>query len=94
GVRQSHSEREQHPLHSSMAAKLPLREEFEQWTVEQVAEFLKQFGMHQCTGVVEKFELNGSQFLNMTEVELSKFNILHQPRYRLSAELELSLFAT
>ncbi|XP_069095883.1 B-cell linker protein isoform X2 [Pleurodeles waltl] len=38
-----------------------------------------QFGMHQCTGVVEKFELNGSQFLNMTEVELSKFNILHQP---------------
>ncbi|XP_069467491.1 B-cell linker protein isoform X2 [Ambystoma mexicanum] len=63
-----------------MATKqLPLREEFEGWSPAQVAEFLKQFGMNQCSSVVEKMEMNGLRFLNISEIELSKFNILQQP---------------
>ncbi|XP_063818091.1 B-cell linker protein isoform X2 [Pseudophryne corroboree] len=62
-----------------MASKLPLREEFENWTTSQVADLLKQFGMQECVGVLEKLEINGYTFLNMTD-EFNKFNVLYQPQ--------------
>ncbi|XP_056385832.1 B-cell linker protein isoform X2 [Hyla sarda] len=63
-----------------MAFKLPLREDFESWTTSQVADLFKQFGLHECTEVLEKLGLNGYSFLNMTDHELNKFNILYQPQ--------------
>ncbi|XP_041424344.1 B cell linker L homeolog isoform X4 [Xenopus laevis] len=63
-----------------MACKLPLREEFESWTTPQVMEYLKQFGLQECAEVLDKQGLNGCAFLNMTERELNKFNILFQPQ--------------
>ncbi|XP_075072275.1 B-cell linker protein isoform X2 [Mixophyes fleayi] len=62
-----------------MAVKLPLREDFENWTSSQVADLLKQFGMQECIGVLEKLEIDGYTFLNMTD-ELNKFNVLYQPQ--------------
>ncbi|XP_075698511.1 B-cell linker protein isoform X2 [Rhinoderma darwinii] len=62
-----------------MAFKLPLREDFESWTTSQIADLFKQCGMQECTGVLEQLGLNGYSFLNMTDHELNKFNILYQP---------------
>ncbi|XP_029465820.1 B-cell linker protein isoform X2 [Rhinatrema bivittatum] len=63
-----------------MASKLPLREEFESWAPFQVADLLQQFGMHECSAVVEKLGIDGARFLNVTEYELNKFSIMHQPQ--------------
>ncbi|XP_068114782.1 B-cell linker protein isoform X3 [Hyperolius riggenbachi] len=63
-----------------MAFKLPLREDFECWTAYQVAEFLKQCSLQECAGVVERTGMNGHTFLNMTDHELHKFNVLYQPQ--------------
>ncbi|KAM4636399.1 B-cell linker protein isoform 2-T2 [Discoglossus pictus] len=63
-----------------MAFKLPLREDFENWTTSQVADLLKQCGMQECIAVLDKLRFNGSDFLNMTELELHKFSIVYQPQ--------------
>ncbi|XP_040217749.1 B-cell linker protein isoform X2 [Rana temporaria] len=63
-----------------MAYKLPLREDFENWTTYQVSDLLKQCGLQECTGVVGKMGMTGHTFLNMTDYELNKFSILYQPQ--------------
>ncbi|KAM9011376.1 B-cell linker protein isoform 6-T6 [Ara ararauna] len=63
-----------------MATKLPSQEEFENWTAFQVADLLRQFGMPESAVVVEKLGMNGSHFLNISDYELSRFKIMHQPK--------------
>ncbi|XP_074856522.1 B-cell linker protein isoform X1 [Carettochelys insculpta] len=63
-----------------MATKLPLREECENWTALQVADLLRQFRMPESAAIVEKLDINGAQFLNTSDYELNKFNIMHQPQ--------------
>ncbi|XP_067408997.1 B-cell linker protein isoform X3 [Emydura macquarii macquarii] len=63
-----------------MATKLPLREECENWTTLQVADLLRQFQMPDSAVVVKKLDINGAQFLNISDYELNKFNIMHQPQ--------------
>ncbi|XP_069652783.1 B-cell linker protein isoform X2 [Haliaeetus albicilla] len=63
-----------------MATKLPAQEEFENWTPFQVADLLRQFGMPESAVVVEKLGMNGSHFLNISDYELSRFKIMHQPK--------------
>ncbi|KAM9549923.1 B-cell linker protein isoform 6-T6 [Guaruba guarouba] len=63
-----------------MATKLPSQEEFENWTAFQVADLLRQFGMPESAVVVEKLRMNGSHFLNISDYELSRFKIMHQPK--------------
>ncbi|XP_025917726.1 B-cell linker protein isoform X4 [Apteryx rowi] len=63
-----------------MATKLPSQEECESWTAFQVADLLRQFGMSESAVVVEKLGMNGSQLLNMSEYELNRFKIMHQPK--------------
>ncbi|XP_075614312.1 B-cell linker protein isoform X2 [Balearica regulorum gibbericeps] len=63
-----------------MATKLPSQEEFENWTAFQVAELLRQLGMPESAAVVEKLGMNGSHFLNVSDYELSRFKIMHQPK--------------
>ncbi|XP_062435631.1 B-cell linker protein isoform X1 [Rhea pennata] len=38
------------------------------------------FGMSESAVVVEKLGMNGSQFLNISEYELNRFKIMHQPK--------------
>ncbi|KAM9134538.1 B-cell linker protein isoform 4-T4 [Pangshura tecta] len=63
-----------------MATKLPLREECENWTTLQVADLLRQIRMPESAAVVEKLDINGAKFLNISDYELNKFNIMHQPQ--------------
>ncbi|KAM6130490.1 B-cell linker protein [Phoenicopterus ruber ruber] len=63
-----------------MATKLPSQEEFENWTAFQVADLLRQFGMPESAVVVEKLGMNGSHFLNISDYELRRFKIIHQPK--------------
>ncbi|KAM9379800.1 B-cell linker protein [Phaethornis superciliosus] len=63
-----------------MAMKLPSQEEFENWTAFQVADLLRQFGMPESAAIVEKLGMNGSHFLNVSDYELSRFKIMHQPK--------------
>ncbi|XP_019339745.1 B-cell linker protein isoform X3 [Alligator mississippiensis] len=67
-------------LDTDMATKLPTREECENWITPQVADLLRQFGMPESAVVVEKLNINGPQFLNITDYELKRFNIMHQPK--------------
>uniref|UniRef100_A0A8C3CF13 B cell linker n=1 Tax=Cairina moschata TaxID=8855 RepID=A0A8C3CF13_CAIMO len=63
-----------------MATKLPSQEECENWTAFQVADLLRQFGMPESAVLVEKLSMNGSHFLNLSDYELSRFKIMHQPK--------------
>ncbi|XP_075468832.1 B-cell linker protein isoform X2 [Ascaphus truei] len=63
-----------------MALRLPFREDFENWTTSEVADLLKQCGMQECTVVLDTLGLNGHTFLNITECDLNKFNIMYQPQ--------------
>ncbi|CAM4594436.1 B-cell linker protein isoform X1 [Caretta caretta] len=65
---------------SKMATKLPLREECENWTTLQVADLLRQIRMPESAVVVEKLDINGAKFLNISDYELNKFNVMHQPQ--------------
>ncbi|XP_019411369.1 PREDICTED: B-cell linker protein isoform X4 [Crocodylus porosus] len=38
------------------------------------------FGMPESAAVVEKLNINGPQFLNITDYELKRFSIMHQPK--------------
>ncbi|XP_072196224.1 B-cell linker protein isoform X1 [Excalfactoria chinensis] len=63
-----------------MATKLPSQEECESWTAFQVADLLRQFGMPESAVLVEKLGMDGSHFLNLSDYELSRFKIMHQPK--------------
>nr|XP_020650644.1 B-cell linker protein isoform X2 [Pogona vitticeps] len=63
-----------------MATKLPFREECESWTPFQVADLLRQCGMHDCARTVEKLKIDGARFLNFSEYERNRFSIMDQPQ--------------
>ncbi|XP_032550312.1 B-cell linker protein isoform X1 [Chiroxiphia lanceolata] len=63
-----------------MGTKLPSQDEFQNWTTFQVADLLRQLGMPESAVVVEKLRVNGSHFLNISDYELSRFKIMHQPK--------------
>ncbi|XP_008114957.2 B-cell linker protein isoform X2 [Anolis carolinensis] len=63
-----------------MATKLPFREECENWTASQVADLLKQCGMHDCARTVGKLQIDGARFLNLSEYERNRFSIMDQPQ--------------
>ncbi|XP_021255733.1 B-cell linker protein isoform X2 [Numida meleagris] len=67
-------------LDCNMATKLPSQEECESWTAFQVADLLRQFGMPESAVLVEKLGMDGSRFLNLSDYELSRFRIMHQPK--------------
>ncbi|KAM6441721.1 B-cell linker protein isoform 2-T2 [Liasis olivaceus] len=63
-----------------MTTKLPLREECETWTALQVADLLRQCGMHDCARIVEKLNIDGVRFLHLSEYERYRFSIMDQPQ--------------
>ncbi|XP_067321850.1 B-cell linker protein isoform X4 [Anolis sagrei] len=63
-----------------MATKLPFREECENWTASQVADLLRQCGMHDCARTVGKLQIDGARFLNLSEYERNRFSIMDQPQ--------------
>ncbi|XP_034286363.1 B-cell linker protein isoform X4 [Pantherophis guttatus] len=63
-----------------MTTKLPVREEFETWTSLQVADLLRQSGMHDCARIVEKLNIDGVRFLHLSEYERHRFSIMDQPQ--------------
>ncbi|XP_053160864.1 B-cell linker protein isoform X3 [Hemicordylus capensis] len=63
-----------------MATKLPFREDCENWTALQVADLLRQCGMQDCARIVEKLNIDGAQFLNLSEYERNRFSIMDQPQ--------------
>nr|XP_056705932.1 B-cell linker protein [Euleptes europaea] len=63
-----------------MATKLPFREECDNWTSFQVADLLRQCGMYDCAKTVEKLNIDGAQFLSLSEYEMNRFSIMDQPQ--------------
>ncbi|XP_061491558.1 B-cell linker protein isoform X3 [Rhineura floridana] len=63
-----------------MATKLPFREECETWTAVQVADLLRQYGMHDCARIVEQLNIEGARFLNLSEYDRNRFSIMEQPQ--------------
>ncbi|XP_048361380.1 B-cell linker protein isoform X2 [Sphaerodactylus townsendi] len=63
-----------------MATKLPIREECDNWTPFQVADLLRQCGMYDCARIVEKFNIDGAQFLSLSDYEMNRFSIMDQPQ--------------
>ncbi|XP_053731741.1 B-cell linker protein isoform X1 [Synchiropus splendidus] len=59
---------------------LPSREECESWETTQVAFFLNKNQMEECAGTVIRLRINGHRFLNMSDVDVSKFSPLQQPQ--------------
>ncbi|XP_019128370.1 B-cell linker protein isoform X10 [Larimichthys crocea] len=59
---------------------LPSREECEGWDQAQVAFFLYKNKMQECAATVNKLKINGHRLLNLSDTELSKFSLIHQPQ--------------
>ncbi|XP_019952400.2 B-cell linker protein isoform X1 [Paralichthys olivaceus] len=59
---------------------LPSREECEGWDQAQVAHFMCQNKMQECVTTVKKMRINGQRLLNLSESEMSKFSLIHQPQ--------------
>ncbi|XP_062375286.1 B-cell linker protein isoform X2 [Sardina pilchardus] len=63
-----------------MAQSLPSREQCESWDPAEVASFLSQNGMWECASTVSRMNMDGSWFLNITDIDLSKFSPIHRPQ--------------
>ncbi|XP_066548830.1 B-cell linker protein isoform X3 [Amia ocellicauda] len=63
-----------------MALNLPSRQQFESWCPSDVANFLSQNGMRECSLTVQRMKINGHWLLNLTESDLIRFNFLLQPQ--------------
>ncbi|KAM9804252.1 B-cell linker protein [Neosynchiropus ocellatus] len=59
---------------------LPSREECESWETTQVAFFLTKNQMEDCASTVIRLRINGHRFLNMSDIDVSKFSPLQQPQ--------------
>ncbi|XP_062257065.1 B-cell linker protein isoform X1 [Platichthys flesus] len=59
---------------------LPSREECEGWDPAQVALFMCQNKMPECATTVRKLRINGQRFLNLSDSDMSKFSLIHQPQ--------------
>ncbi|XP_060097351.1 B-cell linker protein [Heteronotia binoei] len=63
-----------------MATKLPFREECDNWTPSQVADLLRQCGMYDCARIVEKLNIDGTQFLSLSDYEMNRFSTMDRPQ--------------
>ncbi|XP_070833949.1 B-cell linker protein isoform X1 [Chaetodon trifascialis] len=59
---------------------LPSREECEGWDQAQVAIFMCKNKMQECAATVNRLGINGQRLLNLSDSELSKFSLIHQPQ--------------
>ncbi|XP_034041055.1 B-cell linker protein isoform X2 [Thalassophryne amazonica] len=59
---------------------LPSKEECESWDQEQVAFFLCSNKMQECAATVNRLKINGLRFLNLSDSDISKFSLIHQPQ--------------
>nr|XP_004554606.2 B-cell linker protein isoform X1 [Maylandia zebra] len=59
---------------------LPSREECEGWDQAKVAFLLYKNNMQECAVTVNRLKINGQRFLNLSESDLSKFSLIHQPQ--------------
>ncbi|KAM6997215.1 B-cell linker protein [Tautogolabrus adspersus] len=59
---------------------LPSREECEGWDQAQVALFLCKNKMPDCAAVVNRLRINGRRLLNLSDSDMNKFSLLHQPQ--------------
>ncbi|XP_056903478.1 B-cell linker protein isoform X3 [Takifugu flavidus] len=61
---------------------LPSREECERWDQARVAAFLCTNNMQECAATVHRLNINGQRLLSLTDSEISKFSLVHQPQTR------------
>ncbi|XP_070772048.1 B-cell linker protein [Enoplosus armatus] len=59
---------------------LPSREECEGWDQVQVALFMCKNKMQDCAATVSRLRMNGQRFLNLSDSDMSKFSLIHQPQ--------------
>ncbi|XP_037322020.1 B-cell linker protein isoform X1 [Pungitius pungitius] len=59
---------------------LPSREECEAWEHAQVAFFLSRNKMQDCAATVNKLKMNGLRLLSLSDSDMSKFSLIHQPQ--------------
>ncbi|XP_067465571.1 B-cell linker protein isoform X1 [Thunnus thynnus] len=59
---------------------LPSKEECEGWDQAQVAFFMCKNKMQECAVTINRLKMTGQKFLNLSESDLSKFSLIHQPQ--------------
>ncbi|XP_078128539.1 B-cell linker protein isoform X2 [Sander vitreus] len=59
---------------------LPSREECEGWDSAQVAFFMCKNNMQECAATVNRLKMNGQRLLSMSDSDINKFTIIHQPQ--------------
>ncbi|XP_023826321.1 B-cell linker protein isoform X1 [Salvelinus sp. IW2-2015] len=59
---------------------LPSREQCEDWSSAQVANLLRQNQMQECAATVERMRISGQRFMNLSDSDLSRFSLIHQPQ--------------
>ncbi|KAM9345000.1 B-cell linker protein [Symphorus nematophorus] len=59
---------------------LPSREECEGWDQAQVALFMCKNRMQECAITVNRLRINGQRLLNLSDSDMSKFSLIHQPQ--------------
>uniref|UniRef100_A0A671V195 B cell linker n=1 Tax=Sparus aurata TaxID=8175 RepID=A0A671V195_SPAAU len=59
---------------------LPSREECEGWDEAQVAFFMCKNQMQECAATVNRLRINGQRLLSLSDSEMSKFSLIHQPQ--------------
>ncbi|XP_064172680.1 B-cell linker protein isoform X3 [Anguilla rostrata] len=65
---------------------LPTKEQCESWSPVQVANFLSQCGMHECSATVRRLKIDGLWFLNLSDSDLSRFSLLQLPQLQKMVE--------
>ncbi|XP_029305480.1 B-cell linker protein isoform X2 [Cottoperca gobio] len=59
---------------------LPSREECEGWEPAQIAFFMCKNKMPECAAIVNRQRINGQRLLNLSDSDMSKFSLIHQPQ--------------
>ncbi|XP_045926025.1 B-cell linker protein isoform X2 [Micropterus dolomieu] len=59
---------------------LPSREECEGWDQAQVVFFMCKNKMQECATTVNRLKINGQRLLNLSDSDMSKFSLIHQPQ--------------
>ncbi|XP_049598373.1 lymphocyte cytosolic protein 2a isoform X3 [Syngnathus scovelli] len=68
--------------------RAPSRSEVEEWSPQQLADYLRKMNLSDCDRTVLKNSINGMRFVNLSENDLQKFPKLHTPIIsKLSADI-------
>ncbi|XP_076830549.1 B-cell linker protein isoform X2 [Brachyhypopomus gauderio] len=59
---------------------LPTRDQVEEWSPAQVAGYLSQNKMRECASTVQRMQIDGRWFLNLSDNDLTKFSLIHRPQ--------------